>query len=209
MKAALYAFLFILTFSRAFAQEMDVLPPPSKNDIVEITTTDFTKIDSFKAKNARVFGIGLGMTEAQIEKIPIYDQRIYIEQDKLNGQRRYIYDNCIADNDTADVVLGYLKWNEGDSGLAEIVLYDAIWQFVSWQSSCCDLFSCETLKPESVLYSNFFGKPLKKKVVLNIPSINLTSIQYFYPDHNMIITENTDGDMVTYTLSFVRKMDKY
>jgi len=183
------------------------MPPPGKNDIVEITLTDFTKIDSFRAKNARVFGMALGMTEAQAEEVAGYDTRISVEQDKLNGQRRYIYDSCMADNDTAEVVLGYLKWDDDDPALAEIVLYESFWQFVTWPERCCDLFSDATQNPDADLYKNFFGKPTKRKVTVDIPSINLKSVELFYPVHNMIITQNTDGDIVTYTISFVRKME--
>jgi len=183
------------------------MPPPGKNEVVEITVTDFTRIDSFKAKNAMVFGMSLGMTEAQAEKIASYDPRISVEQDKLNGQRRYIYDSCVADNDTAEITLGYLKWNEDDPALAEIVLYESFWQFTTWPEKCCDLFSGETQDPDSELYKSFFGKPTKRKVMLDIPSINLKLVQFFYPEHNMVITQNTDGEIVTYTISFVRKME--
>jgi hypothetical protein len=195
MRYFLLAMAILLSGSAAQAQE-----DQAAADTVELTNTDITKLASFNASHATIFGIGLGESIQQVKEI--VDKKegfLKIEKDPFNLRRFYLYD---VSGDTSKVLLGYLKWATYDSALNEIILYPGISKYM--QGLSCSIMTGACMDPESEVYKDFLGKASAETVMLDIPSANLKEVKYYYPKQRLMIEMHQNGSKITYNMVIYR-----
>jgi hypothetical protein len=183
-------FMLLLSAHISFAQKLTVRDPQP----VELTETDIARLDDFDGRVATVFHIGLGMNMTQVYQAVSKQKNLRLEIDPMSNRRLYLYEKS---NDS-NKLLGYLKWLPKDSGLNQIVLYPAITPHL--KGLTCTLLSNSCTDPESEVYKNFLGQPSDEDVVIDVPSIDLKTIRYYYPRHGLMIEVMKDGDKVSYNL---------
>jgi hypothetical protein len=187
--------LFLLAFisftGKIFGQKV----APQNGPAVELTQTDIARLDNFDAKSATVFGIGLKMNMTKVRSIVGKQKNLKLEADPMSSRRLYLYD---LSGDSGRVLLGYLKWLPNDSGLNQIVLYESITPYLKGLS--CSILSKSCLDPESEVYKNFLGAPADQDIVLDVPSIGLKTVRYYYPGLALMIEMQQEGEKTKYNL---------
>lgn len=157
---------------------------------IEITETDIARLTDFDAKYATVFGVGLGMTVGKAQTIIKAKPFLKLERDAFNKTRYYLYD---MSHDTGKVLLGYLKWYPKDSGLQEYILYPEVTPYL--KGLTCTILSKDCRDPQSEVYKTFLGKEIEEDVILDIPSIKLKTVRYYYPALSLIIeAQHKEGE---------------
>ncbi len=184
------AYMAVLICSLFSTQNSYAQKKKDQPKIIEITQTDITKITDFDAKYATVFGVGLDMTVGKVQTIIKAQPYLKLERDAFNKTRYYLYD---VSHDTGKVLLGYLKWYPKDSGLQEYILYPEITAYLKGGS--CNIMTKDCRDPKSDIYKKFLGDAVEEDVILDIPSIKLKTVRYYYPALSLIIeAQHKDGD---------------
>lgn len=161
---------------------------------VELTEVDIARLNSFSGEEATVFGIGLWMTPAEVQRIVARQPALLLERDKTNKNRMYLYTR----SDSGKVLLGYLKWVPKDSGLNQIVLYQSITPYL--KGLTCTILSSACLDPQSEVYKSFLGQAADDDVVLDVPSLGLKTVRYYYPALALMIEVQQEKDEKKYSM---------
>ena len=169
-----------------------------KPDTIEITHTDITSIPEFKGNLGSAFGVKVGMKIPQAREAAknFNGCPVIFEQDRYNNNRFYLYETGPRGKRRT---LAYLLWNDHDSGLNELILFDDAKDCIPGGAR---LFSHEGLDSSSSLFSGFFGKPSKSMTELEIASLHLKNIRYYYPQLSLILVECMKEDKKTYQIVF-------
>lgn len=140
---------------------------PVAATVFELTNTSLANISDFNGHSVSIFGVRPGMKMEEVEMaISKYDNLVLMN-DKYNKDRIYLYDinkKCIA----------YFIWEKNDPTLNRIVLYDDIATYL--KEGTPHLFG----DPQSYFSKAILGKPDMSRVTLNIESIHMRQISYFY-----------------------------
>src|SRR5688500_12538472 len=120
MRVKALLLLSALFFSgQVFAQKV----VPYSGPPIELTETDIARLEDFDGRYATVFRSGPRVNVTKDREIVRRQKSLALETDPMSSRRLYLYD---ASGDSGKVLLGYLKWLPKDSGLNQIVLYQAI-----------------------------------------------------------------------------------
>lgn len=155
---------------------------------LEMTEEDITTYSNFKAEQATIFGLQLGMTqEAAIELIDRNPEITY-QFDRYDHRRLYIHNSS---NDSSNSLM-YLIWVEGDAGLKMITFFEPIQPIL--RGSTKKLLTDDALMQRSRLVKNFLGKPQEERVTLDIPQLDMRNVSYYFHDLGIKVTFAKDGE---------------
>ncbi|MGZ5243576.1 MAG: hypothetical protein ACXWDO_06450 [Bacteroidia bacterium] len=185
----------VLLCSIFYSRQLQAQKKSDQQKTIELTQTDITRITDFDAKYATVFGVGLGMTIGKAQTIIKSQPFLKLEKDAFNKTRFYLYD---MSQDTGKVLLGYLKWYPKDSGLQEYILYPEVTPYL--HGLTCTILSKDCRDPQSEVYKNFLGAAIEEDVILDIPSISLKTVRYYYPALSLIIEAQHKAGETKYNL---------
>ncbi|MBL0913405.1 MAG: hypothetical protein IBJ09_13635 [Bacteroidia bacterium] len=173
----------------------------------EITRDDITLHPEATSADISVFSISLGMTREKVEsllteqKSKLYyyidgmhttkDHRIYVYDRDAGGQKK----NCIL----------YLIWDNNSSTLSRITFFADMRPYLLGGTQ--KLLTTEAVDPASDLSRKYLGKAARSEVTLDIPSIGLKHITYFYPDKGLQVTDkySSDGRSVVFAFNTGKK----
>ncbi|MFL5728589.1 MAG: hypothetical protein ACJ75J_03785 [Cytophagaceae bacterium] len=166
----------------------------TKNSTVEITTTDITLNPNLKSDQISVFGIKLGMSKADVNKLLKDNSRLYYyvdEKHTTQDHRIYVYDkdeqgekkNCIL----------YLIWADNSNKLTTITFFENFAPYLKGTTAA--LLTFDPLDPDSKISKDYLGKPDSSKVTLDVAIIHLKHTTYYYKAKGIQFTlKESDGE---------------
>lgn len=160
----------------------------------EMTEVDITSLESIDVDQISVLGIHLGSTIPQARNEVNNRFDLVLKQDKFNNNRFYLYDKS---QDADQVLLAYMKWPHVDSSMDELILYPGISRYLKGQSK--QLVSQATMDFEKGIGKNFLGYPLNKEVILDVASLDLRHVAYFYKEHRYQVIKQVKKGRVKYS----------
>lgn len=160
----------------------------------EMTEVDITSLESIDVDQISVLGIHLGSTIPQARNEVNNRFDLELTQDKFNNNRFYLYDESQGGD---RVLLAYMKWPHVDSTLDELILYPGIARYLKGQSK--QLVSKATMNFEQGIGKNFLGYPLNKEVILDVSSLDLKHVAFFYKEHRYQVIKQVKKDRVKYS----------
>ena len=191
-----YIFLLVVLINVAEAANFE--NPKSSTRFKEITKEDITLYKDIKSSDITVFGLYLTMKlEEVVSELNQYDF-LYVEKDVFNENRLYIYDDKATN---ADNTLAYLILDENSLDLKQIVLYPNMIKYLIGNSK--KLLTLEMTNLNSDIVKYFSGLPNQRKKVIDIPSLQMESYDYFFPDRNFMLTKNMSDHKIQISLSLV------
>lgn len=187
-------FIFIFTLaSSLFSQD--------NSAEIEITDTDITLYPDLKSNKISVFGIQIGMTRTEVNKILSENSQLHYHIDDnhtSSDYRIYVYDRN-KDNEKQNCIL-YLIWTDNNKELTEIVIYGDFAPYLKGATS--KLLTFEGLDYNSKLSKDYLGYPNKTKVTLDVPPIGLKETTYYYYSKGIKIMFTESSDYKTVFFSF-------
>ncbi len=161
----------------------------------EVTDVDITQVKDIDASEISVLGVHLGTSIQKTKQKIARKKGIFFRQDKFNNSRLYLYE--YNQGNKKNDPLGYFKWNDKNSGLDEIIIYEDFKKYMKGKSK--KLVTREALSYyEEGVGKNFLGYPLKKEKILNIPSQNLKHTAYYYKGKSYQVIKQVNGENVKY-----------
>jgi hypothetical protein len=174
---------------RAASPETPTSPAPPAvptTGPLEITAHDITSVGELGSRQLTVIGVPMGATRAEAERIVGADPRFRIEPDTGNPERFYVKDAA------SGKALFYFIWDASGPSLDRVTVFvDARTLMVGRAQ---DLLSLGTVDPESEVRREFLGEPASDAVTLDIPSIGLRHVTYYFPRHGLEVTDKNSGD---------------
>ena len=178
---------------------------------IEITETDITKYSNLKSDSISVFGISIGMSKSEVNKLKDQNKNLYFEVEKsteFNGEkmkmedyRIYVYNKkenkkkenrflkwffSSEKNSKKDCIL-YLIWKKKSNILTSITFFEDFKPYLIGLSS--GLLTFDTIDSNSKISKEYLGNPDETKVTLDVPEIKLKNISYFFKSKGISITE--------------------
>ncbi len=160
----------------------------------EITRDDITLHPEVHSADISVFSISLGITREKADSLLMQQQsKLYYYTDRMhstNDYRIYVYDrdaggrkkNCIL----------YLIWDDNSSTLSRITFFADMRSYLVGGTQ--KLLTTEAADPQSDISTKFLGKASGSEVTLDIPSIGLKHITYYYPHKGIEVTDKYNGN---------------
>ena len=168
------------------------------NRFKEITKEDITLYRNIESKDITIFGLYLTMKlEDIVRELNQYDF-LYVEKDVFNENRLYIYDD--TGNDSGNT-LAYLILDKNTFDLKEIVLYPNMIKYLIGNSK--KLLTMEMANQNSDIVKYFTGLPMQRKKILDIPTLQMESYAYYFPNRNFVFTKNKIDKKIQLSLSIV------
>ncbi len=171
---------------------------PSTNTTYEITKTDITQLSKGKLENISVFNVKLGASLNNVQKTIDAQEGLDLVEDLFTNHRYYLYDK--QQNRNQQVPIAYLKWNEKDQNLSEIIIYPGISKYLVGDTK--KLVSKKVIDSQSNLPEEFIGEPNKEEVLVDIPSINLQNTAYYFPNKDCQVIKQKMNGKIAYTFGF-------
>jgi hypothetical protein len=190
-KILIFVFTIILS-SSLYSQD--------NSSVIEITTTDITLYPKLKSNKISVYGIHIGMTQSEVNKILSENSKLYYYVDKVHtttDNRIYVYDRN-KDMEKRNCIL-YLIWTDNSKELSKITFFEDFASYLVGSTS--KLLTFEGFDSQSKLSQDYLGYPNKTKITLDIPSIGLKHTTYYYYSKGIEITfkESSDGKTAVFT----------
>lgn len=194
----IFRYIFLLVVLINVAEAANFENPKSSSRFKEITKEDITLYKDIKSSDITVFGLYLTMKlEEVVSELNQYDF-LYVEKDVFNENRLYIYDDKATN---ADNTLAYLILDENSLDLKQIVLYPNMIKYLIGNSK--KLLTLEMTNLNSDIVKYFSGLPNQRKKVIDIPSLQMESYDYFFPERNFMLTKNKSDHKIQISLSLV------
>jgi hypothetical protein len=170
----------------------------ARQKTVELTKDNPSTLIATDSKDYTIYGLRLGLTRQEAEKILAASDVLKGVQDDFNPSRIYVYyrDESKAEKDS---VL-YLIWKPGQARLSEITV------FTGFKDSLTDnfkrLLTSEAADQSSDFVKSFVGLPDRSKVTLDVRSIGLKNTTYYYERLGLEVTNvhDSEGDQVVFAL---------
>lgn len=195
MKKILILSLTIILTSTLYSQD--------NSSVIEITATDITLYPKLKSDNISVFGIQIGMTQMEVNKILSENSQLYYYVDNghsTSDYRIYVYDRN-KDKEKRNCVL-YLIWTNNSNELSKITFFEDFATYLIGSTS--KLLTFEGFDFQSKFSQDYLGYPNKTKITLDIPSIGLKHTTFYYYSKGIEITFRESSDGKTATFAFIK-----
>lgn len=191
---------------------------------IEITETDITKYSNLKSDSISVFGISIGMSKSDVNKLKDHNNNLYFEVEKptefggekmkMEDYRIYVYNKkenvkkenrflkwffSSEKNSKKDCIL-YLIWEKKSNLLTSITFFEDFKPYLIGLSS--RLLTFDTIDSNSKISQEYLGNPDETKVTLDVPSIKLKNISYFFTSKGISITEVNSENSKTISMMF-------
>ncbi len=174
----------------------------------EITQVDILKMKKLDGSKISVYGLYLGMSRKDAQKIFAENKQINVVVDEFNTKstdiesteelRLYIYNKYTSEQDKKTLL--YVIWDEGSKGISSIVIYDDMANNVVGETK--DFFT----KKISDKSSSFYKKYLGTATNINKTSYGVTSS--FYKSKNITTIFLDMSGKMTYYFKLTQKADK-
>lgn len=164
---------------------------------IELTRDNPTSLIGTNSSTYRIFGFRLGMQRKEAEKMLKGSKQLIGETDDYNPSRIYVYRRN-ADGSKGESLL-YLIWEPNKKRLGQITVFNGCSELLTGNFQ--RLLTSEAVD-ESPFRNQFIGAPVRSKVTLDIPSIELKNTTYFYDAIGLEVTHvhSSDGDNVVFAL---------
>ena len=153
--------------------------------IVDLVKDNPTTLIGTKSTDYRIYGFRLGLTHNQAWQILRKTPSLLGETDSGNPTRVYVYSRN-ADG-TKGNPLFYLIWEPDEARLSRIAVFQDCRTFLS--ASFRRLLTSEALDSNSEFKKAFIGYANRSATTLDVPSIGLKHITYFYDDIGLEVTD--------------------
>lgn len=163
----------------------------------DLTQVDITRMEDVDANEMSIMGIHLGNTIPEVKSIVNSQDNLLLLQDKFNNDRFYLYHK--EKEQEEKTLLAYLKWPNPDARLTELVMYPGLAMLLEGANK--KLVSEETMEFDKRrgIARTYLGYPIKKKIILDVESVGLKHIAYFYKDKNYQVIQQIKDDQVKHT----------
>jgi hypothetical protein len=155
----------------------------------EITSVDLTTVKNLRGDRVTVFGTKLGMTHAEAKAILDKNPKLTYKVDGSNPDRIYV-------NGAAGGELFYLIWEPGKPKLTRITIFRDFTPFLVGETK--QLMTTDAITEDSKLAREFLGKATSKKVTLDVPSIQLKHVTYWFDKRWMAVTHQMPEGRVVF-----------
>ena len=162
------------------------------SSLIELTEVDITLMADIGSRDISVFGVGLGMEKARVDAILSQNTHLYFYIDKghsTEDHRIYVYDK--DKNGEKNNALLYLIWPNGQKKLGKITVFEFADDYLVGNTK--ELITENAIDPKSEIMQTFLGNANDEKVTLEVPSISLKHITYYYSRGLEVTLKDFDG----------------
>jgi len=181
--------LFLLAVSSAVSEQADA---------IELTRDNPRTLISTKSIDYTIHGLRLGITHSQAWDILAKTNSLMGLKDVFNPSRIYVYGR-MPDGSKGEAVL-YLIWEAGEKTMSQITVFQRFRDSLS--KNFRRLLTFEAVDDQSPFKREFIGYANRSKTTLDVPTIGLKHITYFYDEIGLEVTHkrSSDGDEVVFAL---------
>jgi hypothetical protein len=165
---------------------------------VDITVAEVPSLIGLKSENLSVFGLHLGMSRPDAERLLRDSGKFMGIQDEYNSTRIHVYEKL--PNGAKGKAVLYLIWETNESGLQMITVFQDSRAYLT--PSFRRLLTFEAVDNASEFKRRFIGYPHRSKITLDIPTDNIKHTTYFYDEIGLRITHQHHGkdEAVVFTI---------
>lgn len=152
------------------------------NFAIELTRDSPATLISTNSSNFTVFGLRLGMSQAQARRVLRHNKMLMTLRDRAS--RIYIYDKGLGGMRGKTIL--YLIWEPDRTKLGRITVFDDCAKYL--KPNFARLLTFEGLSDSSVFRKAFIGDPDRSDVTLDVPSIDLKNTTNHYDKIGLEVT---------------------
>ncbi len=165
---------------------------------IDLGKDDPNTIIGTKSVNWRILGFRLGLTHDKAWQLLAKATSLMGEKDVFNPSRIYVFSR--KSDGSKGVGLLYLIWEPGERKMGAITVFQDCRNSLS--SSFRRLLTFEAVDDNSEFKREFMGYANRSKVTLDVPSIGLKHVTYYYDEIGLAVTHkhSSSGDEVVFAL---------
>ena len=166
--------------------------------IIELTKDNPKTLISTKSKDYTIHGLRLGITHSQAWEILGKKSSLMGFKDNYNPSRIYVYSRR-PDGSKGEGIL-YLIWEPDEKTMSQITVFQGFRDALS--PNFRRLLTFEAVDNQSPFKREFIGYANRSNTTLDVPSIGLKHITYFYDEIGLEVTHkhSSDGDEVVFAI---------
>jgi hypothetical protein len=174
------------------------------NQIIELTRDNPATLISTNSSNYSIFGLKLGMSPAEVQRVLSQHKMLVGARDQFNSSRIYVSDRGPGGRKGKEIL--YLIWEPGRSQLSEITIFVDCAGYL--KPNFARLLTPEGISDSSVFKKTFIGNAERSNVTLDVKSIDLKNITYYYDQIGIEVTLVHSGKEEHVVFALVAKNPK-